>query len=154
MLRDGLFSLMSLLLGLALALVVGSFMGWSTNPDRTAAFDAANMELARSGFSGTHEEIDKRRYELAQKYPGFNSPEPNTLIAILKWHPLLLGAFSLVLLSLFRPSIVWTTAVFVPTAVMSYLIINLNAALALLAAMVVSLIWSAAYARFRKKIAP
>jgi hypothetical protein len=152
--RDGMLSLLSLGLALAFSLVVGGFLGFSTNPDRTAAFDAAHMELARSGASGTLEEIQRRQLELAQKHPGFNSPDPLTPVAILKWHPVLLGAFSLVLLCVFRPSTRWTAVVFIPAAAVSYLVINVTAALGVLAAAGLSLLWSAIYAHFRTKIAP
>jgi len=154
MFRNGALTLLSLVLALALAVVVGAFLGYSTNPDRTAAFDAAQMELARSGASGTLEELQKRQLELAQKHPSFNSQEPHAAIAILKWHPLLLGAFSLGLLCLFRPSMPWIAAVFVPAAAISYFVINLSAALSVLGALVLSLIWVAIYARYRKKVAP
>ena len=152
--RDGILSLLSLGLALAFSLVIGGFLGFSTNPDRTAAFDAAHMELARSGATGTLEELQRRQLELAQKQPGFSSPDPLTPIAILKWHPLLLGAFGLVLLCVFRPSTRWTAAVFLPAAAVSYLVINVSAALGVLAATCLSLIWSAIYARLRKKVAP
>ncbi|MCK6430699.1 MAG: hypothetical protein L6Q72_16705, partial [Burkholderiaceae bacterium] len=112
MTRDGVLSLLALGLALAFSVVVGGFLGFSTNPDRTAAFDAAHMELAKSGASGTIEELQRRQLELAQKHPGFNSPNPPAPVAILKWHPLLLGAFSVVLLCAFRPSWRWATAVF------------------------------------------
>lgn len=148
--RDGVLSLLALGLALAFSIVIGGSLGFSTNPDRTAAFDAAHKELARSGASGTTEELQRRQLELAQKHPGFNFPNPPAPVAILKWHPLLLGAFSLVLLCMFRPSWRWTAAVFVPAAVVGYLVINLTAAVGVLAAAGVSLIWSAINARFRK----
>jgi hypothetical protein len=151
--RDGVLSLLALGLALAFSVVIGGFLGFSTNPDRTAAFDAAHFELARSGASGSIEELQRRQLELAQKYPGFDSPNPPAPVAILKSHPLLLGAFSLVLLCAFRPSWRWTAAVFVPAAAAAYLVINLTAAIGVLAAAGVSLIWWAIYARF-KKVAP
>ena len=152
--RDVMRSVLSLGLALALALVIGGLLGFSTNPDRTAAFDAAQMELARSGASGSLEELQRRQLELAQKHPGFNSPDPATPVAILKWHPLLLGAFSLVLLCAFRPSPRWIAAIFLPAAAVSYVVINVTAAVGVLAAVGISLIWSAIYARLRKKVAP
>jgi hypothetical protein len=154
MLRDGVLTLLSLVLALVSAIVVGAFLGFSTNPDRTAAMDAAHMEMARSGVTGTLEELQKRQLELAQKHPGFDSPAPHTTLAILKWHPLLLGAFSFVLLCVFRPSRPWVVAVFLPAAAIAYLVINLSAALGVLGAMVLSLIWSAIYARLRTRAAP
>lgn len=153
-LRDGLLSLLSLVVALGLALVVGGFLGWSSNPDRTATFDAAHMELARSGASGTIEELQKRQYELAQKHPGFQSPDPPTAVAILKTHPWLLSAFSLPLLCLLRPSSAWIAAVFIPAAAVSYLVVGSTAALAILGAIVLSIIWSVSYARLRTKVAP
>ena len=152
--RDAARSLLSLVLALTSALLTGAFLGFSTNPDVTAAFDAANMEMARSGFSGTQEEIEKRHLELAQKQPGFNSPKPHTTIAILKWHPFLLGLFSLGFLCVFRPSMQWIAVVFLPAAVVTYLVISLTASLTLLGALVLALMWSAIYARIRKKVAP
>lgn len=149
--RNGVRSVLSLSLALVFALVVGGLFGFSTNPDRTAAFDAAQMELARSGASGTLEELQERQLGLAQKHPGFNSPEPHAAIAILKSHPLLLGVFSLGFLGVFRPSTRWTAAVFLPATAVSYVVINVTAALGVFAATALSLTWSAIYARLRKE---
>jgi hypothetical protein len=152
--RDWVLSLLSLGLAWVFAIVVGGILGYSTHPERTAAFDAAHMELARSGATGTIEELQRRQFELAQKYPGFNSPEPHRTIAILKWHPLLLGAFSLGFLCVFHPSTRSTAAVFLPAAAVSYLVINMTAAFGVLAAVGLSLLWSVIYARIRRKVAP
>jgi hypothetical protein len=113
-----------------------------------------HMEMAQSGVSGTLEELQKRQFELAQKHPGFNSPAPHTAIAILKFHPLLLGVFSFGLLCVFRPSMSLIAAVFVPAAAVSYLVIGLGAALSVLGAMVMCFVWLVIYARFRRRVAP
>jgi Flp pilus assembly protein TadB len=152
--RSAFLSVLSLVLGLGVALVVGSFLGWSTNPDKSAAFAAAHLEMARSGVSGSLEELQKRQFELAQKQPGFNSPDPHATVAILKTHPLLLGVFSLLFLCVFRPSWLWTAIVFVPVAVAAYFLVAPTAAIGVLAAAVLSIIWSFTYARLRRKVAP
>ena len=154
MARSAFLSLLALVLGLGAALVVGFFLGWSTNPEKSAAFATAHIEMARSGVSGSLEELQKRQFELAQKQPGFNSPDPHTTVAILKTHPLLLGAFSLLFLCVFRPSWLWTAIVFVPVAAATYFLVAPAAALSVLAAAVLSIIWSFASARFKRKVAP
>src|SRR5690242_4781083 len=153
MARSAFLSVLSLVLGLAVALVVGSMLGWSTNPDKSAAFAAAHLEMARSGVSGSLEELQKRHFELAQKQPGFNSPNPHTTVAILKSNPFLLGAFSLLFLCVFQPSWLWTAIVFVPVAAVIYFVVAPAAAVGVLAAGVLSILWSLAYARFRRKVA-
>jgi uncharacterized membrane protein (DUF106 family) len=152
--RDGWLSLLSLLLALALAFLVGSFLGWSSNPDKSAAFAAAHLEMARSGISGSLEELQKRQYELAQKQPGFDSPDPHITIAILKTHPSLLAVFSLVFLCLLRPSWAWAAVVFVPVTLATYFFIGVVAALSVLVALTLSIVWSFTYARLKKKSAP
>jgi hypothetical protein len=152
--RDGVLSILSLILGVALTVVVGAFSGFSTNPDRTAAFNSAHRELARIGATGTLEELQQQVYKLAQKYPGFGSPEPHPAIAIIKTYPLLLGTFSLGCLCLLRPKNKWIAAIFTPAAIVGYLIIGLDAALSLAGAALLAPILSATYVRIKRKIAP
>lgn len=154
MARSAFFSVLSLVLGLAGALFVGSMLGWSSNPDKSAAFAAAHLEMARSGVSGSLEELQKRQFELAQKQPGFDSPDPHTSVAILKTHPLLLGAFSLLFLCVFRPAWRWTAIVFAPVAAAAYFLVAPAAAIGVIAAAALAILWFFAYARLRKKIAP
>jgi hypothetical protein len=154
MARSAFLSVLSLVLGFVVALVVGSMLGWSTNPDKSAAFAAAHFEIARSGVSGSLEELQKRQFELAQKQPGFNSPDPHTTVAILKSHPFLLGAFSLFFLCVLRPSWLWTAIVCVLVAAATYFLVAPAVAVSVLAAGVLSILWSLAYARFRRKVAP
>jgi hypothetical protein len=154
MARSAFLCVLSSVLGLAVALVVGSMLGWSTNPDKSAAFVAAHLEMARSGISGSLEELQKRQFELAQKQPGFNSPDPHTAVAILKSNPFLFGAFSLLFLCVFRPPWLWTAIVFGPVAAATYFLVAPAAAVSVLAAAVLSILWSLAYARVRGKVAP
>ena len=152
--RSAFLSVLSSVLGLAVALVVGSMLGWSSNPDKSAAFAAAHLEMARSGVNGSLEELQRRQFELAQKQRGFNSPDPHTAIAILKSNPSLFGAFSLLFLCVFRPIWLWTAIVFVPATVATYFLVAPTAAIGVLAAGLMSMLWSFVYARVRRKVAP
>lgn len=142
-------SFLSLIVAITCALLVGSMIGWSTNPEQNAAFEYAADKMARSGFYGTEKEVSDKFLEYAQKDPSYYAEEPNKYIAILKSNPLLLGAFSFVGLVLFRPPRNSALVVFAPLAGISMFGVNLLAGISILLCLAVFIGLGVVYPRLR-----
>lgn len=151
-LRQIILCLTSLVLGISIALLVGSFKGYYVNPDRSAAFAAAHKEMVQSGMgAGTLEELQNIHRQLAQKYPGYDALEPPMAITVLKTHPFLMGIFLLVFLGVFRPDIRSIFIVFLPVIIAVHLLINYKAAGGVIVVAVLAGIWSIVDIRVKKR---
>ncbi|MBV1915963.1 MAG: hypothetical protein KUG72_11295 [Pseudomonadales bacterium] len=116
--------LFALILASLSSVIVGSFFGWSTNPDRSAAFLSSSKEMAESGYYGTLEEVERKHAELAKRDSRYYAQEPPTYIAILKSNTPLLGVFSLLWMILLRPNPSSVIPVFLLGCVVVTLLVN------------------------------
>lgn len=112
--REILRSISSLAVAIVLSLLVGSTLGWSSNPDQGDAFEYAATQMEQTDYYGTEDEVGAKFLEHAKQHPSYNADYPNTYIAILKSNPILLGLFGFVGLLLFRPSTYGVLIIFTP----------------------------------------
>jgi hypothetical protein len=102
----------ALLLAIAATIVVGAFLGFPPDPERTTAQVAIAQQVLKDGPNLSHAEFEARVRVAMQRNPALadRTAEP-AAISILKMHPWVLAVALAALLFVFRPGLVAAGAV-------------------------------------------